>query len=80
MDEGYGYGEFGVFEVKVTITFPEDLNLDGKVRIDDVLLAAEAFGTDPSHSRWTPAADVNGDNQVRVDDILTIALDFGKTL
>jgi len=57
--------------------FPSDVNGDGKVRIDDVLIVAEAFGTDPDHPRWNPLADLNGDNLVRIDDVLAVALNFG---
>ncbi|MDH5450534.1 MAG: right-handed parallel beta-helix repeat-containing protein [Candidatus Bathyarchaeota archaeon] len=64
--------------VYFTVTFPTDLNLDGKVRIDDLLLGAQAFGTDPDHPRWNPAADINKDARIRVDDILAIALNFGQ--
>jgi parallel beta-helix repeat protein len=56
-----------------------DLNWDGKVRIDDVLMAAIAFGSDPSKPNWNPNADINGDNKVRVDDLLHIALNFAWT-
>jgi len=66
------------------VTYNTDVTLDGKVRIDDALMAAEAFGCylgyDGPKPRWNPLADVNGDNMVRVDDILAVALDFGKTL
>jgi len=52
---------------------------DFKVRIDDVLAAALAFGSDPFHTRWNSLADINGDYKVRVDDILAVALEFGWT-
>jgi len=63
-------------QVKVGIL--GDINGDGKVRIDDVLLAAEAFGSYPGHPRWNPDADLNGDNKVRVNDILLVAKNFGQ--
>ena len=55
-----------------------DVNYDGKVRVDDVLDAALAFGSDPGHPRWQRRIDINNDYKIRVDDILGIALDFGK--
>ena len=67
-------------KIYFTVTFLTDMNLDGSVLIDDVLVAVQAFGSDPDHPRWNPQADVNGDEVVRVDDILAVALDFGKTL
>jgi len=56
-----------------------DVNYDGKVRVDDVLGASLAFGSDPGHDRWQRRLDVTNDYKIRVDDILAIALDFGKT-
>jgi hypothetical protein len=60
-------------------TIAEDVNLDHKVRVDDVLAAALSFGSDPliSYLRWDPDVDINGDFKVRVDDILAVALVFG---
>jgi len=63
---------------EVEIRMLGDLNGDGKVRVDDVLYAVEAFGSDLDHPRWNPMADLNGDGRVRVDDIVTIALHFGE--
>jgi len=57
-----------------------DVNYDGKVRVDDVLAAALAFGSQPGHPRWEVEADINYDGKIRVDDILAIALDFGETI
>ena len=62
-----------------------DINGDGKVRVDDVMVAAEAFGSYCTqafllpicHSRWNPDADLNDDWRIRVDDILAVALKFG---
>jgi len=56
-----------------------DINGDGKVRIDDVGLAVEAFGNYVGHDRWNPAADLISDGKIRVNDILAIALNFGWT-
>ena len=57
----------------------DDVNWDGKVRVDDILMAATAFGSDPSKPNWNPNADINHDNKIRVDDILDITLNFGWT-
>jgi len=62
----------------VVFRFRADINGDDKVRVDDLLIAVEAFGTEPGHPRWNLLADLNGDNKVRIDDILTIALNFGR--
>jgi len=56
-----------------------DLNGDGKVRIDDILAVAQAFGSQPGDPRWNPYADINGDGKIRVDDVFLAAQNFGKT-
>jgi hypothetical protein len=61
----------------VLITFPGDVNGDGKVRVDDILAIALAFGSDLGDLDYDPNVDVNGDGKVRVDDILIAALKFG---
>jgi parallel beta-helix repeat protein len=55
-----------------------DLNDDRQVDIEDIFLAATAFGSCPGHPRWDPMADFNGDDYVGIDDILFIAVHFGK--
>jgi len=65
----------GTMRIKVRIM--GDLNGDGNVRVDDALLVASAFGSQPGHPRWNPDADVNGDGKVRVDDALLVARNFG---
>jgi len=57
-----------------------DVNGDGKVRIDDILAVALAFGSEPGDPNWDPDCDVNGDGKVRVDDILIAAQNFGQEL
>lgn len=69
-DDGY---------VTVAIGLYGDLNNDGKVDIQDVAVAASAFGSYPGHPRWNPIADMNKDNIVDVKDIVLIAINFGKT-
>jgi hypothetical protein len=65
-----------------------DLNGDGVVDINDVAIAAEAFGSygpnylypgSKASANWNPAADVNGDNVVDIMDIMLIAAHFGET-
>lgn len=63
----------------VLVVHVGDVNGDGKVRIDDILTIAQAFGSEPGHPRWDPNCDINCDDKVRVDDILVTALEFGWT-
>lgn len=51
---------------------------DGVVDIDDVIVAALAFGAIPGHPRWSAVADITGDALIDIDDIILIALMFGK--
>lgn len=55
-----------------------DVNGDGKVRVDDVLAVAFAFGSEEGDPHWDPRCDLNGDHKVRVDDVLLAASNFGK--
>jgi hypothetical protein len=54
-----------------------DINLDGYVGIDDLIICGEAFGSSPGHIRWNPECDVTGDNYVGIDDLVTCAQSFG---
>jgi len=54
-----------------------DLNCDGKVDIDDVIIVAIAFGSLPGHPRWNPIADINGDGKIDIDDVVNVAKDYG---
>jgi len=75
-DNTYVYGD-------VTIVHEGDNNNDGKVRVDDILAVALAFGTDcggPANSNgyyYESRLDVNCDKKIRVDDILATSLQFG---
>jgi len=58
---------------------PGDINRDGKVDIEDVAIAAKAFGSHPGHPRWNPVADQNEDGKIDIRDIALVAKNFGKT-
>jgi len=64
---------------RVIVTIPEDLNRDLQVDIQDIFIAANAFGSHPTHPRWNPQADINKDNYIGIDDIYLIAKKFGWT-
>jgi len=61
----------------IIVTFGGDVNGDGRVRADDVLAVALAFGSDYPEPEYDPNLDINGDLKIRVDDILTAAANFG---
>ena len=64
---------------RVIVIIPEDLNRDLQVDIQDIFIAANAFGFHPTHPRWNPQADINKDNYIGIDDIYLIAKKFGWT-
>ena len=55
-----------------------DVTGDGYVGIDDIIAAADAFGSEPGHPRWNEYADINRDNYVGIDDMVLIADNFGS--
>ena len=59
-----------VFEA---FTLPEDINKDGIVNVQDLVLVANAFGQ-PAN----PNADVNGDSIVNVLDLVRVSNRFGE--
>lgn len=62
----------------IKVRMPGDINGDGKVNIEDLLLAAKAFNSYPGHPRWNYAADENEDNIINIVDFVSIAINFGK--
>ena len=54
-----------------------DINGDYKVDIRDIAVVAQAFGSNPDHPRWNPAADINGDEKVDIRDVAIVASNFG---
>jgi len=68
---------------EIMVSYAGDVNMDGKVRVDDVLDVALAFGTDcgglPNGGGYyyEPNLDITNDLKIRVDDILIASLNFG---
>jgi len=63
----------------VLVVHVGDINIDGKVRVDDILAVAFKFGSNLGDPDWDPLCDITCDDKVRVDDILAAALEFGWT-
>lgn len=53
--------------------------VDMKVRVDDILEIALAFGTTYPEPEYDAILDINCDLKIRVDDLLAAALEFGWT-
>ena len=58
---------------------PTDLNRDCFVGIDDLIICAEAFGSDSTilTDRWNSSCDVDEDRYVGIKDMMIITKDFG---
>jgi len=55
-----------------------DINIDRIVNIQDVVIAALAFGSRPEDPNWNPKADFNGDSIINIIDLVFIGINFGK--
>ncbi len=57
-----------------------DVDDDGDVDMEDLIMTAGAFGTSAGHPRWNPDADLNDDDMVNIIDLGIVARNFGSTL
>jgi hypothetical protein len=62
----------------VLVTLIGDVNGDRKVRVDDILAVATAFGSNWGEPKYSPNLDINDDRKIRVDDVLAAATHFGE--
>jgi parallel beta-helix repeat protein len=62
----------------VLVTLVGDVNGDRKVRVDDILAVATAFGSNWGEPKYSPNLDINDDRKIRVDDVLAAAQHFGQ--
>lgn len=64
---------YGSIKVKIM----GDINGDGRVSMDDVMLVIDSFGSYPSHLRWLFDADLDQNGRVTMGDIILVLLNFG---
>ena len=57
---------------------PGDLNGDGKVGLDDLVILAQAYGSRPGDPNWNPVADIDGDGVVGLSDLVILAQHYGE--
>lgn len=62
----------------IKVRMPGDINLDNRVNMKDIGLAASAFGRCPEETGWNSVADENEDNRIDLRDIAMIARHFGE--
>lgn len=55
-----------------------DINGDGKVDIQDLVLVIRHYGSYPEHPDWNPDADVNGDGLVDIQDLVLVIKHYGE--
>ena len=63
-------------QVRVPQTLLWDINNDGVVDIQDLILVSNSFGEEPSEY---PKADINKDGRVDIIDLLLVAAHFGES-
>jgi endoglucanase len=56
-----------------------DLNMDGRVNIQDITMVAVAFGSRPEDPNWNFLADLDNNQAINIIDIARVAMDFGIT-
>jgi parallel beta-helix repeat protein len=55
-----------------------DLNNDGKVSLQDLVVLAKAYGSKPGDPNWNPNADIDADNIVDQSDLAILAIHYGQ--
>ena len=68
---------FGELSESLNELVSRTLGLTGTIDIQDIVLAAMAFGATPGDPEWNPLADFNGDGLIDIFDLVQIAIHFG---
>lgn len=61
------------------ITIPGDIDGDFVVKLADLVLLAQAYGSEPGDSKWNPNADIDGNEIVGLNDLVLLAQNYGRT-
>jgi outer membrane protein assembly factor BamB len=69
----------------IVITIPGDLNGDFSVSLQDLVILANAYGTQANHDppgtglhQWNPNADIDSNGVVGLSDLVIMALHYGQ--
>jgi len=62
----------------VSVTILGDINGDFKVNLTDLVLLANAYGSQPGQAKWNPNADINGNGVVDLSDLVLLANHYGQ--
>jgi hypothetical protein len=72
----------------VFVGIPGDLNHDGKVNLEDLVILARAYGShcanydyqgEPASPNWNPVADITGSGRVGLNDLVILAEHYGQS-
>jgi peptidoglycan/xylan/chitin deacetylase (PgdA/CDA1 family) len=55
-----------------------DLNNDGKVSIQDLVILSNAYGSKPGDANWNPNADIDNDGKVDLTDLTLLCINYGQ--
>jgi parallel beta-helix repeat protein len=55
-----------------------DINGDGKVNLQDLVLLANAYSSKPGDAKWNPNADIDGNGIVGLTDLVIMAQHYGQ--
>jgi len=62
------------------ILLPGDINLDGVLSLDDIILISQRLNAVSSDVNYNPIMDLNNDLAINLEDIMIIAKNFGKKI
>jgi hypothetical protein len=64
----------------ITLTIPGDINGDGSVNLQDLVLLANAYRSSIGTVRWNANADINGNLTVDLSDLVILAKNYGRKI
>jgi len=64
----------------ITLTVPGDINGDGSVNLQDLVLLANAYGSSMGTAKWNANADINGSLTVDLSDLVILAKNYGRKI
>jgi parallel beta-helix repeat protein len=66
--------------IRITLDLFGDINGDGTVDVNDLILLAEAYGATSTSPNWNPDADLNDDGIIDVYDQQLLSQNYGATI
>lgn len=71
-------GSYAIQSKKIGVSIAGDINGDGSVNLQDLVLLAKAYGSKPGEPNWNPKADLDGNGTVGLSDLVILAKNYGK--